>query len=246
MVNNKLVLVTAGSRGIGTAIVKELVQQGYLVVFTYKKNRELAEELAISLNANGPVCWHYPCDVGNVDEVGKLCKILLEQHGVPYGIINNAGITKDNLHFSMTLDEWSNVINTNLNSIFYLNHFLLNEMLLQGDGCIINISSIVGLRGNIGQTNYSASKAAQCGLTKSLAKEVGNFNIRVNNIAPGAIETDMIASIPKKKMDEVRRSIPLRKIGQPEDIAMMVAFLLGTGGRYITGQTLVIDGGLSI
>lgn len=246
MVNKKLILLTAGSRGIGAAIVKELVQQDYLVVFTYKSNREHAEALAASLNTNAQVCWCYPCDAGDFNAVSELCTVLLRQHGVPYGVINNAGITRDKLHIDMELADWNDVINTNLNSIFYLNHFLLNEMMLKGDGCIININSVSGLRGNVGQTNYAASKSAQYGLTKSLAREVGNFNIRVNCIAPGPIETDMISSIPKKTMSQLVKMTPLRKIGEPEDIAMMVSFLLGRGGRHITGQTMVIDGGLSI
>ncbi|MDC6120838.1 SDR family NAD(P)-dependent oxidoreductase [Serratia rubidaea] len=246
MGDKKLVLITAGSRGIGAVIVKELVQQGYRVVFTYRENREAAESLAKSLNIKDDVCWCYPCDAGNLNEVKKLCEVLLTQHGVPYGIINNAGKIKDTLHFDMKIDDWLDVINTNLNSIVYLNHYLLNAMMLNKDGCIININSIAGLRGNVGQTNYSASKSAQYGLTKSLAREVGNFNIRVNCIAPGPVATDMISSVPKKTMDQLIKLTPLRKMGEPEDIAMMVTFLLGAGGRHITGQTLVVDGGLSI
>lgn len=246
MVEKKLVLVTAGSRGIGAAIVKELIQQNYHVVFTYNKNKDLSEQLAYSLNENGDTCWYYPCDVGNPAEVKELCATLLENHGVPYGIINNAGITRDNLIISMSINEWMDVINTNLNAIFYLNHYLLNSMLIQKDGCIININSISGLRGNVGQTNYSASKSAHYGFTKSLAREVGNFNIRVNCIAPGPIATDMLSSIPEKKINKLIKATPLRKIGVPEDIALMVTFLLGRGGRHITGQTLTVDGGLSI
>lgn len=246
MVKKKLVLVTAGSRGIGAAIVKKLVQKNYRVIFTYKKNRELAEELAASLNDGGVTCVCYPCDAGNVDEVRELCGLILEHHGVPYAIINNAGITNDNLHFNMEIDDWLDVINTNLNSIFYLNRYLLNAMLIKKDGCIININSIAGLRGNIGQTNYSAAKSAQYGLTKSLAREVGNFNIRVNCIAPGPIATDMLAPVAQKTLDQLIKFTPLRKMGEPEDVAMMVEFLLGQGGRHITGQTLVVDGGLSI
>jgi len=246
MNNKKIVLVTAGSRGIGAAIVKELTRQNYFVVFTYKTNKDIAEALADSLNTEHTVCCCYPCDVSNINDIKKLSALLLEIHGVPYGIINNAGITRDNLSFSMSVDDWLDVINTNLNSLFYINHYLLNEMLIKKDGCIININSISGLRGNIGQTNYSASKSAQYGFTKSLAREVGNFNIRVNCIAPGPIATDMISSIPQKTLKQLVKLTPLQKMGEPEDIAMMVAFLLGHGGRHITGQTLVIDGGLSI
>lgn len=246
MIEKKLVLITAGSRGIGAAIVKELVQKNYHVVFTYKSNKDLAEVLACSLNKNGDTCWCYPCDVGNIDEVKALSEIVLEKHGVPYGIINNAGITRDDFSFSMSVNNWLDVINTNLNSLFYISHFLLNDMQLKKDGCIININSISGLRGNAGQTNYSASKSGQYGFTKSLAREVGIFNIRVNCIAPGPIETDMISSVPQKTLNQLIKLTPLRKIGNPEDIALMVTFLLGNGGRHITGQILVVDGGLSI
>lgn len=246
MNNKKLILVTAGNRGIGAAIVNELVRQNYLVVFTYKSNKNLAEALTNSLNKEATQCWCYPCDVSNVNDVKELSELLLDKHGVPYGIINNAGITRDDFNFSMSIDDWLDVINTNLNSLFYINHYLLNAMLVKKDGCIININSISGLRGNVGQTNYAASKSAQYGFTKSLAREVGNFNIRVNCIAPGPIATDMISSIPEKTLRQLVKLTPLQKIGEPEDIAMMVAFLLGNGGRHITGQTLVIDGGLSI
>lgn len=239
-------MVTAGSRGIGAAIVKELVQQHYHVVFTFKNNSEMANTLADSLNTTDKVCWCYPCDAGNVAEVKILSDTLLEKHGVPYAIINNAGITRDEFSFSMCINDWLDVINTNLNSLFYLNHYLLNAMLPKKDGCIININSISGLRGNAGQTNYSASKSAQYGFTKSLAREVGSFNIRVNCIAPGPVATDMIATLPQKTIGKLVKATPLNRIGEPEDIALMVAFLLGKGGRHITGQTLVVDGGLSI
>lgn len=246
MNKKKLVLITAGSRGIGASVVKKLVEKNYEVVFTYKNNRCLAEDLASSLNKKEAVCSFYPCDVGKEDEVKKLCEILLEKHGVPYAIINNAGITRDEFHFSMEPDDWIKVINTNLNSIFYLNYYLLNAMMIENDGCIININSISGFRGNAGQTNYSASKSAQYGLTKSLAREVGRVNIRVNCISPGPVDTDMISTIPKKMLSQLKKATPLRKIAEPEDIAMMVAYLLGKGGRHITGQNFVIDGGLSV
>lgn len=246
MGNKKWVLVTAGSRGIGAAIVKELVRQDYHVVFTYKNNSALAAVLMHSLNVDHEVCWCYPCDVSSVESVKALSEILRKNHGTPYAIINNAGITKDALSFTMSLDDWLDVINTNLNSLFYLNHCLLNDMLMQRDGCIININSVAGLRGNIGQANYSASKSAQYGFTKTLAREVGNFNIRVNCIAPGPVNTDMLSALPEKAVSQLVKMTPLRKLGQPEDVALMVAFLLGRGGKHITGQTFVIDGGLSI
>ncbi len=246
MNDKKVVLVTGGSRGIGAAIVTTLVKQNYKVVFTYKQNKEQAEILANSFNNQDEVCTYYPCDVAISDNVKELCEILLEKYGPPYALINNAGITKDNIHINMSLSDWLDVINTNLNSLFYFNHYLLNSMLMNKDGCIININSVSGLRGNVGQANYAAAKSGQLGYMKSLAREVGHFNIRVNCIAPGPVETDMISTIPTKTLDQLKKLTPLRKIAQPNDIALMVAFLLGDGGRHITGQTLVIDGGLSI
>lgn len=246
MSKRKLALVTAGSGGIGSAIVRELVKQNYEVVFTYRSNRVFSEELAQSLNTEVQACSFYPCDVGNENEVKKLCETILEKHGIPYALINNAGITRDGFHFLMEPDDWMDVINTNLNSLFYLNYYLLNAMMQQKDGCIININSISGFRGNAGQTNYSASKSAQYGMTRSLAREVGGVNIRVNCISPGPVSTDMINTIPEKMLRQLKKSTPLRKVAEPEDIAMMVTYLLGRGGRHITGQNIVIDGGLSI
>lgn len=240
----KTVLVTAGSRGIGAAIVKELVRNNYKVILTYHTNQALAETLSASLNQDNN-CLCYPCDVTDANQVKSLCEKILNEHGTPYALINNAGVSKNNLFLQTSIEEWHDVINVNLNSIFYFSHCLINPMMLAGEGCIINISSISGLRGNAGQTSYSASKAAQIGFTRSLAKETGRFNIRVNCITPGIIDTDMTAAIPKPNMDAILKLTPLRKTGQPEDIAMMTAFLLGEGGRHITGQTLTIDGGLS-
>ncbi|AZS50105.1 SDR family oxidoreductase [Entomomonas moraniae] len=245
MKSKKMVLVTAGSRGIGAAIVRVLSKH-YNIVFTYRTNKEQAELLAKSLTNNNTFCVCYPCDVTKTSEVKSFCEMLLDKHGTPYALINNAGISVNNLQINMTIAEWQTVIETNLNATFYFNHYLLNPMIIDGDGCIINISSISGLRGNIGQTSYSASKAAQIGMTKSLAKEVAMFNVRVNSIAPGLVETEMTAELPKKVLDQLIKSTPLRKIGQPDDVAKMVEYLLGEGGNFITGQTMVIDGGLSI
>ena len=246
MNSKKLVLVTAGNRGIGAAIVKKLIDEKYRVVFTYNKGKERAEELVSLFNKDEKKCWCYSCDVSDIEQVKGLSKKVFDDHGVPYAIINNAGIVKDNLLLNMRLHEWIDVINVNLNSVFYMTHCYLNEMLGTGDGCIVNISSITGLRGNAGQANYAAAKAGQIGFTKSLAKEVGVFNIRVNCIAPGLVETDMIASLPRKLVGSIVKATPLRKMSQPEDVANMVAFLLGQDGRNITGQVMVVDGGLSI
>lgn len=244
--SRKLALVTAGNRGIGAAIVKQLVEEGYRVVFTYHKDKEAAQNLEKILNKYGEVCWCYQCDVGDIEQVKALSERVFDVHGIPYAIINNAGIVKDNLLLNMHLHEWNDVINVNLNSIFFMTHFFLNEMLGSGDGCIVNISSITGIRGNAGQANYAAAKAGQIGFTKSLAKEIGAFNIRVNCVAPGLVNTDMVSSISERVMNGFVKATPLRRMSQPEEIADMVSFLLGKGGKSITGQVMVVDGGLSI
>ncbi len=216
------------------------------MVFTYNKGKEDAENLTKHLNKDEETCWNYPCDVGKLEQVKLLSQRVFDKHGIPYAIVNNAGIVKDNFLLNMHPDEWSDVINVNLNSLFFITHFFLNEMLGSGDGCIVNMSSITGIRGNAGQANYAAAKAGQIGFIKSLAKEVGVFNFRVNCIAPGLVGTDMISSMPEKLINNFVKATPLRKMTQPEEIADMVAFLLGKGGKNITGQVMVIDGGLSI
>lgn len=245
MSERRLVLVTAGSKGIGEAIVRALVED-YNVIFTYRSNQAQAQALVEALSKNGKVCECLPCDVTKTESVQKVCETILDKYGAPYGVVHNAGITMNSLQMMMSLEDWHTVINTNLNAIFYFNHYLLDPMVVKGEGSIVNISSISALRGNIGQSGYAASKAAQIGMTLSLAKEVAMFNIRVNNIAPGLVNTEMLSDIPKKRFDEMVKLIPLKRVGQPDDIAKATRFLLGDDAQYITGQTLVIDGGLSI
>ncbi|WP_392566642.1 SDR family NAD(P)-dependent oxidoreductase [Utexia brackfieldae] len=245
MRDKKLVFITAGSQGIGAAIVTRLAQY-YRVVFSYRNHQTEAQALAQSLCDSGAECYCYRCDVTNTADVQQLCETLLQDHGVPYGVIHNAGMAINHLQMNTTITQWQQVIETNLNAIFYFNHYLLNPMIIQGDGCIVTISSIAGIRGNIGQTSYSASKAAQIGMTKSLAKETGRFNIRVNTVAPGLIETEMTAAMPENHLRQLIKTTPLGRIGQVDEVASMVAYLLSDNGRFITGQTLVIDGGLSI
>lgn len=240
-----LVLVTAGSNGIGAAIVREVIDD-FDVVFTYRNKKEQAEQLLASLAGAEHRCACLPCDVSSVEDVEAVCSKVLKDYGTPYALINNAGTAINDLQINMRIGDWQSVVDTNLNGLFYFNHFLLEPMMMEGDGCIINISSVSAIRGNIGQTCYSATKAAQIGMTRSLAKEMARFNIRINAIAPGIIETGMTSSLPDKHLRQLVKATPLGRIGQPEDVARMAGFLLGEGGRYITGQTMVIDGGLSI
>ncbi len=246
MTNKKWIFVTAGSRGIGAEIVRRLAEEGYSVIFTWHTNQEKAEKLVQSLDKKGLSCRCYCCDVRDHAAVKDLCERLLQAFGAPFGIVNNAGISKDKLLINTEVSEWQEVMDININSVFYTIRSLLPAMIQAGQGAIINIGSVAGLRGNAGQSVYSATKAAQAGLTRSLAREVGLFQIRVNCIAPGPIETDMLTALPDKKRKALTGQTALKKFGQPADVANMVSFLFGPGGEHITGQTLVIDGGLSV
>jgi 3-oxoacyl-[acyl-carrier protein] reductase len=243
---NKWVLVTGGSRGIGACIVTTLAGAGYDVIFTCHDSQKEALRLVDEVSHDNSQCQYYRCDVSDAEQVKKLCKHLITEYGAPYAIINNAGITLDNLLINTRSEDWHRIIATNLDAQFYFSQQLLPAMLSTGSGCIIGISSVAGIRGNIGQTAYSASKAAQAGFTRSLAREVGRFNIRVNSIAPGIIDTAMLKLLPPKALTRLVSQVALGKPGCTEDIAAMVEFLLSDRARYITGQTLVIDGGLSI
>lgn len=242
----KWVFVTSGDSGIGSSIVKKLTAEGYKVIFTYRSKRELALRIANDIKQQGGHCLCFYCDVRDYENLDKLCTRLISDHGAPYGIINNTGIKNDKLLINTDIQDWQDVINTNLNGPFYVIRSLLPSMVTAGDGCIINISSVSALRGNPGQTSYSASKAALTGLTQSLTREVGIFNIRVNNIVPGLIGTDMISSLDAKKMKQLLSLTSLRKPGNTDDIAHTVSYLLGDGAKYITGQNIIVDGGLSI
>lgn len=241
----KLVLITGGSRGIGSGIVEILLRQGYHVVFTFNKNEKEALILKNRMSEQGFSCNFHQCDISDFASVENFCSLLLQKYGPPYGIVYNAGITLDNLHFNADVNEWKTVIETNLNSVFYFNKHLIPPMLMDG-GCIISISSVTAEKGNVGQTCYGASKAALKGLTKSLAKEVGRFNVRVNSVAPGFIKTDMLDSVSENKLSKIRKEIPLGRIGQPSDVGFLVSYLLSKEAAYITGQTIIIDGGLTV
>lgn len=245
MSERKLVLVTAGSKGIGKGIVTKLIQD-YDVIFTYRSNPEAAKALASELSVNGSICKCLPCDVIKIEDVQNVCETILAEHGAPYGIVHNAGVAINTLQMMMSIEDWKSMIDTNLNAIFYFHHYLLDPMIVKGEGSIISISSILAFRGNIGQTGYAASKSAHTGLISSLAKEVAMFNIRANSIAPGLIDTEMLSDIPKKRFDELHKGIPLKRLGTPDDVAKVVKFFLSDESQYITGQSLIVDGGLSI
>ncbi|KAA1187971.1 3-oxoacyl-ACP reductase FabG [Photorhabdus heterorhabditis] len=239
------VFVSGGSRGIGKGIVKMLATQNYHVIFTYKSSTSEAQILCQEIKQQGYSCEGHQCDVSNAKEVATLSAKLISQYGPPYAIINNAGITQDALLINMKEEEWHNVISTNLSSVYLVNHAFLPEMLTAGEGCIIHMSSVTAFKANSGQVNYAATKAAMIGITRSLAVEVGRFNIRVNTVAPGLIDTEMLDHIPAPHKKKLLSNIPLGRLGSAEDIALTINFLLSPGGRYITGQTFVIDGGMT-
>lgn len=242
MAENKVALVTGGSRGIGRACAIELAKAGYDVAISYAGNEEAANKTVEELQALNVKAKSYKFDVANKEACTKAVEEVIAEFGRIDVLVNNAGITRDGLFLRMNAENWEAVINTNLNSAFYMSNPVVKIMMKQRSGCIVNMSSIVGVHGNAGQANYSAAKAGLIGFTKSLAKEIGSRNIRVNAIAPGFIQTDMTKGLEETK---IAQHIALNRLGNPEDIAKTVKFL-AEEGTYITGQVIGVDGGLSI
>ena len=228
---HKKVIVTGGNRGIGKGIVLSLLDQGYLVLATSRDSKKFDMS-----HQNLEVTNLDVCDQASIDNFQKIVNDF-----DPDILINNAGITKDNLFLRMTEDDWAEVIDTNLNSVFRMTKLVVRGMLKKKWGRIINISSISGSMGNPGQTNYSASKAGVEAFSRSLAKELGSRNITVNSVAPGFIQSDMTQGLID---EEITKKIPLQRVGSVEDVASLINFLVSEESNYITGQTLVVDGGL--
>ncbi len=242
MSEKKVALITGASRGIGKACAIELAKSGYDVAISYAGNNEAANKTLEELEALKIKAKAYKFNVADKEACIKAVEEILSDFGKVDVLVNNAGITRDGLFMRMSSENWEAVINTNLNSAFYMTNPLIKTMIKQRSGCIINMSSIVGQMGNAGQANYSAAKAGLIGFTKSLAKELGSRNIRVNAIAPGFIQTDMTKDLDTEKIAE---HIPLKRLGQPEDIAKTVKFL-AEDAAYITGQVIGVDGGLVV
>ncbi len=242
MGENKVALVTGASRGIGRACAIELAKAGYDVAISFAGNEEAANKTIADLKALNVNAKAYKFDVANKEACSNAVEEVLKDFGKVDVLVNNAGITRDGLFMRMSAENWEAVINTNLNSAFYMTNPVIKTMVKQRSGCIVNMSSISGLMGNAGQANYSTAKAGLVGFTKSLAKELGSRNIRVNAIAPGFIQTDMTKDLDTEKITE---HIPLKRLGQPEDIAKTVKFL-AEDAPYITGQVIGVDGGLVI
>jgi len=238
-----IALVTGASRGIGKAIALELGRQGLIVAGT-ATTAEGAERISAYLKENGVQGKGYAANVAEDESVSALVAAVNEEFGVPTIVVNNAGITRDNLLMRMKTEEWSDVIDTNLGSMYRVCKACLKGMTKARKGRIVNISSVVGASGNAGQTNYSASKAGIEGFTRSLAKEVGSRGITVNSVAPGFIDTDMTKELPEQHKEALLAQIPLGRLGEPQEIAAVVGFLVSNSGSYVTGETVHVNGGM--
>jgi 3-oxoacyl-[acyl-carrier protein] reductase len=244
MLKDKSVLVTGASRGIGRAIALYFAKQGAKVAVNYSGSEAKANEVVAEIKENGGTAFSIKADISSSEEVTNMVKTVIEEFGSLDVLVNNAGITRDNLLMRMKEEEWDAVINTNLKGVFLTTKAVTRQMMKQRYGRIINIASIVGVSGNAGQANYVAAKAGVIGLTKTTAKELSSRGITVNAIAPGFIETDMTGKLEEGIKEDMLKNIPLSRFGQPDDIAAAAAFLASDQSSYITGQTLHVDGGM--
>lgn len=244
LLSGKTAIITGATRGIGKGIAEVFAKNGCNIAFTFASSVEKAKIIENDLNALGIKAKAYQSDASNFEAAQKLVDDVLAEFGKIDIVINNAGITKDNLLMRMSLEDYEEVIRVNLNSAFNLTKAVVRPMMKERNGSIINMSSIVGRKGNAGQANYAASKAGLIGFSKSVALELGSRNIRCNVIAPGFIETEMTAKLDPKIVDEWRAGIPLKRGGTPDDIANACLFLASDLSSYVTGQVLSVDGGL--
>ena len=241
----KIVIVTGGARGIGKAVTERFHAGGASVAIV-GRNEEAAKALAAELSARGAKCAGYGCDVANGTQIDAMVDAVIKDFGKLDLLVNNAGVTQDGLVVRMTDEAWNNVIQTNLTGAFQLLRAAARIMLRARSGCIVNVSSVVGLIGNAGQANYCAAKAGLIGLTKSAAREFSGRGVRVNAVAPGLVETDMTAKLNDEQKKALLTGVPLGRIGSIGDIAGAVAFLASDDAAYITGQVLSVDGGMSM
>jgi 3-oxoacyl-[acyl-carrier protein] reductase len=242
----KVALVTGASRGIGRAVAMELAASGALVVVNYRGKEGAAADVVGAITAAGGTATAVQADVSQATECDRLLKMAIDTYGRLDILVNNAGITRDNLLLRMKEDEWDAVLNTNLRGVFLLTKAALRPMTKARGGRIINITSVVGLTGNAGQANYAAAKAGLIGFTKSVAREMASRNITCNAVAPGYIETDITSGLSDEIKSNVLNAIPLGRMGQPDDVARVVAFLASDAAAYLTGQTLAVDGGMTM
>jgi 3-oxoacyl-[acyl-carrier protein] reductase len=242
-IDGKIALVTGATRGIGKAIALQLASQGAIVIGT-ATSESGAQAITAALTEVGNAGTGMILNVSDSDSVADTLKAIVEAYGAPAILVNNAGITRDNLLMRMKSDEWDDVVNTNMSSIFRMSKGCLRGMTKARWGRVINISSVVGSMGNMGQANYAAAKAGVEGFSRAMAREVASRNITVNSIAPGFIATDMTDALGDEQKDTLRKQIPLQRLGAPEDIAQLVGFLASDAGAYITGETIHVNGGM--
>jgi 3-oxoacyl-[acyl-carrier protein] reductase len=240
----KVALVTGGSRGIGKAMVEEFCAAGYAAAFTYSSNREAANALVECMRSQGRTAAAYQADVRDFGRAREVAAEAQKELGEIVVLVNNAGIKRDGSFVTMTPEAWADVIDTNLNGVFNYTRVLIKDLMLRG-GAVINVTSVSGQQGMAGQTNYSASKAGIIGFTRSLAREVARFGVRVNAIAPGFIETDMTGAIDESVRKKLYAQIPMGKPGSARDVARLAVYLAGDAAGYVTGQVWAMDGGLS-
>jgi 3-oxoacyl-[acyl-carrier protein] reductase len=243
---NKNCLVTGGSRGIGKSIALTLASLGGNVAITYARSAEAAEEVVNQLIAKGVKANAYQADAVDYEKAEEVIQSIISDWGSLDVLVNNAGITKDNLILRMNEEQWDSVINTNLKSVFNYSKAVAKPMMKARGGSIINISSVVGISGNAGQSNYSASKAGIIGFTKSFAKELASRNIRANVVAPGYVLTEMTEQLSEKVLESIKEETPLGRAGNPDEISNVVAFLASELSSYITGEVIRVDGGMAM
>ena len=243
MLTDQIALVTGASRGIGQAIARALGAEGAIVIGT-ATSQAGADSISAALEADGIKGTGMVLDVADTDSVSNCLKQVNELFGAPDILVNNAGITRDNLLMMMKDEQWDDIINTNLGSVFRMSKAVIRAMMKKRNGRIINISSVVGATGNPGQTNYAASKAGLVGFSKSLAREIGSRSITVNTVAPGFIDTDMTRELPEEQRQALSAQIPLGRLGSAEEVAAAVVFLASPTAAYITGETIHVNGGM--
>jgi NAD(P)-dependent dehydrogenase (short-subunit alcohol dehydrogenase family) len=256
--DGRIALVTGGTRGIGAAICRSLASGGAIVAAGYSSNRARADQFLQDMNRAGVHASVHQGNVGDPDDCQRVVREVIARHGGLDILINNAGITQDRPVWRMSVEDWHKVLRVNLSGAFYMCKPALEHMIERGSGRIINISSIVGQMGNIGQANYAASKSGLVGLTMTLAREAAfalgkagklqesGIGLTVNAVAPGFIETEMLETVPEKVLEKVRAQIPLRRLGRPEDVARVVHFLAADGSSYVTGQVWSVNGGMDM
>lgn len=241
---NKVAFITGATRGIGKQIALTLAKEGYDIALNYRSENDDVENTAKEIKNENVKCFSVKCDISNFEACEEAVKKIIAEFGQIDVLVNNAGITKDMLLMRMKKEDFESVIDVNLVGTFNVTKNVVNHMMKARSGRIINISSVVGISGNVGQANYSASKAGIIGFTKSLAKELGSRNILVNAVAPGFIETAMTDVLKNEIKEEIAKSIPLKRMGKTQDVANVVKFLASEDSSYITGQVIHIDGGM--